>query len=237
MDFSKMVRDADFVRKNVAVTADKKLIAKSDLSIIIPQRYVDIGLAKIGKRKSILAIYAIVVGNTYCVSIADAMIDINPDSIQEFPIGEDTYIEFKFEKGAVISPNLNLLKDDIFVYYIYAEFYSKGKAPVFFNARDMGMVLASAKKHAGLSLGANNLPTELIGSYTTRSSDDIMTFFRHSAKTLDDPKCMFVALDSVAFSTQDTTSKITGAYVDQGLTSALVTNSERISNFENLLRT
>lgn len=242
MDFSLLKRDDAAIKASFTVTTDKRLITKTGCKIIIPSRYIDKGLAVLGNVINCVAIYAMVINDTtYSVSSVDAMIPLTPDSISEITIGDEKYHEFSFGKGSVICPNMNLVKSDTFIYQIYSEFYSKGKYPCYFNRRDCGMVLATAKKHGGLSLGANNLPCELVASYVTRDINDVRKFFRHIAKSMKEekgkPPYIFIPLTSVAFGTQDTTAKISGAYLDEGLTSAMVDPADSISIFERILRT
>ena len=241
MDFSSLKRDDIVIKASVTVTPDKRMLTKTGCKIIIPSRYIDKGLAVLGNVVNCVAIFAMVVNDqTYSVMSADAMMPLTPDSISEVTIGDEKYHEFSFNKGSVVCPNMNLVKSNVFIYEIYAEFYSKGKYPCYFNRRDCGMVLSTAQKHGGLSLGANNLPCELVASYVTRDGKNVRKFFRHIAKSMKDDKTkpyIFIPLTSVAFGTQDTTAKIGGAYLDEGITSGLVDQADSISIFERILRT
>ena len=241
MDYQNLKRDPAKVHAALMETPDGKLVSKASIKIQIPSRYVDKEIATIGETIFIPAIFGIIVDDQYYgVSSALSYMPITPVSLQEVKVDETKYVEFRFDKGTVICPNINLMRKDVYVYGIWEEIVSTGKHPWYFTAIDMAELLETSKEHGDVTLIANNATMELITAYLTRSKDDIYAQYRHTAKSYLDlmnrENYDMIALNDVAHVAPDTLSKITGAYLDQGITSALIDPSDSVDQAERIYR-
>lgn len=242
MNVAGLKRDPDKIKASLYYTEDGKLITKTGCKIILPSSYVEKGLIVIGKRTDIVGCYAMVVGDEFiATSIVPSMMPISPDANQEITIDEDKFIVFQFDKGSVICPNVNLVRRDIFVYEIYKEFYSGGKVPFYFTELDVGRLTRQTQLYNGLTLAETDAPMDLVSAYITRLDSNPKEFLRNHLKgPLDsdsNPKPTYVPLTSVAFGAQDVTAMISGAYLDEGITTALITDVKEISPMEEIYRT
>lgn len=236
-----LIRNPEKVHEALTETPDGKLVAKATIKIQIPTRYVDKGIATIGETIYIPGFFGIIVDDRYYgVSKALSYLPVTPVSLQEVKIGETKYLEMRFDKGDVICPNINLMKKDTYVYGIWEELVSQGKHPWYFNSIDHSEILATSEEHGGVRLVANSATMEFITAYLTRDAGDIYTQFRHKAKgwedLVDPERYTVLALNDVAHVAPNTLSKITGAYLDSGLTSALIDPSDNTDQAEEIYR-
>lgn len=236
MDIKTLVRDGDAVKKAIK-QVDKTLVAALDCKIYIPRRFEERKLAIISDEIRIVGIYAICVGGNYGVSSACAMMQITPSSTSIVSVDGDEYYEFTFYKGAVITPNCNLIKEDTLVYNIYDEVIAKGHIPWYLSYKDIGKIFTTSDYHGGLSLGPTNVAIEILAASIARSKDDRTIYYRHVIDNLEGvDNSVKIPFRNVIYGATNTTARLTGAYFDDGLTSALTNPSETAEGIETLLR-
>lgn len=241
IDINSLVRNQSIIKDLLHQSGDT-LIAKQKCAIIVPFRYLQAGLLDMGKRIVVATIFPIVntkgeyAVSNYCTSMEITCNDIRTTKHD----GSDHYV-FCFEKGDVICPNTNLVKDDNFSYLIYDEMIQKAKAPWFMSYKDIGNVMVTAKEMSGVTLADTNAIFELIVSHLSRSKDDVNKFYCEVINDLDDVtlqqnKLQSISLNSVTYANVNKMTKLMGGYVEDGLTSALVEEQSAESGLELLLR-
>lgn len=240
MDIRKLIRKPEVIHASLAETKNDTLIAVRECKIYIPTRFAEYRLAVISNEIRIVGIFAIVVDDLYYgVSNANAIMQITPTSTTVVDVEGDEYYEFRFERGSQITPNINLVQDNSFVYRIYDEIVAKGHVPWFISYEDMGKLFETAVYHGNMRLGPNNVPLEMIAASISRSAKDRTLFYRHTIKSVADQlksPPAFIALRNVMLGATNTTARLMGAYFDEGLLSALVNPSESTEGVETLLR-
>jgi len=240
MDIKTLKRDPKKVHACLQELEDGRLIALKEIKIYIPVRFADRGLASIGIETQIVGIYAIVVDNLYYgVSTTNAMVRIGPSATMKIVIDGDDYYEFVFAPGSVVMSSLQLVKTDTLVYRIYDEIIAKGHVPWYLGYMELGRIFDTAKYHANANVGNNHEVIELIVSMVSRNSKDRHKYYRQTIESLDDLLTnppTFIPLRSVIYGATNTTNKLAGSYMSEGLVSALVTPSERTEHIEDLLR-
>lgn len=242
MNIAGLKRDADKIKASLMYTDDGKLLTKTGCKILIPASYIEKELAVIDRVTYIVACYMMVIGDEfYATSVVPSMMPISPDSTTEESYDENKFIVYHFDKGSVVCPNVELVRRDIFVYEMYKEMYSGGKIPFYFSELDVGRLTRQTPLYNGLALAETDAPMDLAASYITRLESDPKQFLRHHLKgPLDsglNPKSTYVPMTSVAFGARDVTAMISGAYLDEGLTTALITDVKVISPMEEIYRT
>jgi hypothetical protein len=239
MDPRNLVRDPGRVKGALIETPDGKLIARDSLKIYVPTRFAERGLAEVGIETFIYGVYAITVEDSYYgVSLVNAMIRIQPTSMMKVLAGEDEYFEFEFEKGAVIAPSLNLVKNDALVYRIFNEMLAGAHVPWYIGYNEMACLLDSAKYHAGANVGRNHDITELLVSVISRNAGDRHEFYRTAVKSQHDLLAnppVFIPLRSIEFAATSALNKIAGSYFSRGVVSALISPSTRVERLNDIL--
>lgn len=241
MDFKKLIRDGDRVQAALAETEDGRLIAMREIKMYVPTRWEGHrGLAKIGVEIYVTAICMIVVDDLYyCVPVVNSMFRIEPSATLRVMVDGDEYFEFVFQPGSAVIANLDLLKDDTLVYYIFNEIESKGRVPFYMGYHDVGSLFDTAIEHAGANIGENHEVTELIASIIARNEKDRSKQYRQTCRDLADimnKPPAWIPLRSVQYAASNTVNKLAGSYFKDALVSALVDPSERVERVESLLR-
>lgn len=240
MDVSRLIRDAAKVHACLKELPDGRLVALKEVKIMIPSRFAERGLASIGIETHIVGIYAMIVEDQhYCVSLVNARLQIEPTAATKVMVADEEYYEFYFAPGSTIVTSLMLVKQDTLTYRIYDEIFAKARVPWYIGYLELGMLFDTAEKHAGTSIGKNREVTELLASIIARNPEDRRQYYRQVVKDTSDLKTKppaFVPMRSVTYAATNTTNKLAGSYFSEGVTSALVSPSDRVERIEELLR-
>jgi hypothetical protein len=81
---------------------------------------------------------------------------------------------------------LDLVKNDVLVYRIYDEYFSKANIPWYFNYEDLGYIFLTAKKHANANVGEDPKVTQLLVSLISRTSADKTLYYRTAVKSREE---------------------------------------------------
>lgn len=240
LQISELKRNPNVISEVVTQIGDT-LVAKKTCYIVLPFRWLQAGLLEIGRASYCATVFPIVnEKGEYAVSNVCTKMEITPSSIESIKHeGQEHYV-FIFDKGDVISPDINLVVDDVFSYLIYDEFIQKAKAPWFLNYDDVGRVMATSKSHSGVNLADTNAIFELIVATLSRN-EDMSKLYREQIKDLSieelsKNKREGVPLNSIVYAAANKMNKLMGGYIEDGLTSALTETESPVSGVEQLLR-
>lgn len=236
MDISTLSHDKAKV-SSALMYKEQAIVAKAAVKIMIPSRYFDVGLAITEPEVFSLAVFAIIVEDKYfCTSLAISMMRLTPTDRYEVMIGEEAYTIFEFDKGAVITPNRNLVVRDTLIYNAWEMFISQCQFPWYVTEENASVIFEDSKKWTGVRLGANPAIVQMILSSIMRTKGKLSQQYRHGL--IEDPKAEAegVALRSIIYGPSNTFSRLNGPYFKEGLPTALVTQSERSEPFEELFR-
>lgn len=241
LDPSKLTRNAEAVIKQLTITPNDQLVAKANVTIMFPSRFLSKHLAGLGENPWCAGLFLMALDTgEYAVFNWLSKIPLRPSSIREVDIDGVGYHELEFFRGDVICPNTNLVMYDTLGYYVYEEMYSTGKYPWYFQEYDVLTLFKTVKEAGGVTLAANNATLEMLVAHLTRRIDNRYEFYRHSnpgdMNRLIGDGFDIIALRNVSYGAQDTASKIMGSYLDEGLTSALISPSDRASALEEIYR-
>lgn len=238
MDVHKLRRDPSLAQ-SAFVTKNGILTAKENCAIMIPKRFVERSLATVGSENRTIGICAWIVGDRYFVTLTNAYLPITPLSTREVLVDGDVYVLFEFQKNGVVCPNVNLVKDSRVMFQISEEILAKARVPWYMNYEDRMKMFRSGLKHAGTFIGSQREVVEIMTAANTRSKKDRAKFFRETLRKQEDAKNgdqVPTALKTVEDSATTTLTRITGSYMDRGMTAALNNPSERVEPIEEYLR-
>jgi hypothetical protein len=239
MDISRLKRDPDKVNSNIIVRGNE-MVTKVPCKILVPARYIEQGLGVLEPEVYVIAIYAIVMEDSYyAVSSAPSMMRLTPTDINHVTIDDVEYVELIFPKGAVVCPQLNLVMRNEMVYYVYNELTSKGNYGWWCEEDDMTMPFENAEEFCGVRVGSNHAIMQMVASSCTRLASDKSIQFRHAVKTpADEQKLKFtiIPLRSIIWGPTNTFARAIGPYFKEGLTTALVNPSTKSETIEETLR-
>lgn len=240
MDVNNLIRDKDIVFECMQ-GVNNQLIALKPLKIYVPERYLHIQpLAKIEEKVTILAIFGIVFDDRYyAVSKGCTLIQTVPNTINIVTIEDEKYLELQYDKGDILIFDTYPVRIGTLVYRINNEILSNGNIPWYLDHDDLGTIYETALSLAKVNFKVDNAIKEMLVAGMARWPEDPIKLYRHMAKTKEivkKTKPIFIGQSSVAYMTTNTTSKLMGSYLNEGLTSALVTPSENNEIIEDLLR-
>lgn len=239
MNINKLKRDPDKI-KGVLKEVDGKLIALEDIEIIVPSKYNETPMLSTVDGVRVVAIFGIMLNREYyAVSSACTLTTLSVDDTSTVNIENVPYTIFKCLANSVVMDDLNLIRTGTFVYRIYKEFISSGNIPWYLNVNDMLHLFDTANYHGGANLQVDRAILELMIGSMYRNRVDRSKYWRHSLvdrDTLLKHDYVTIPLSSVALSTNNTTSKLMGNYLQEGLSSALTTTTTETETIEALLR-
>lgn len=240
MDYKGLIRDPQYVRAHLRELADDRLITLKDCKIYLPVRFSERGMASVEVETHIVGVYLLVMEDKYsAVSLVNTILRIDPQTVNRVMVNGDEYYEFVFPAGSTVIPNVNLVQNNQIPYKIYNEFFAKGRVPFYLGYEELAKIFDTAKKHGGVNIGSEREVTELLVSMISRNPQDRNQYHRQNVDTPEDidvKKPAFIPLKSVAYSATNTTNKLAGSYMQDGVVSALVSPSERSERIETLLR-
>lgn len=238
---SKLKRDVSAVLPYLTENKSGQIITSIPCKIQVPARFTEIGLGQIGVETFIYGLYPVITETgDYMVSNINALVEIDPFKISQVTIDDVLYHEFYFPAESVLIKNTTMVKTDTLLYYVFDEFFFKGKIPWYVGYEDLGRIFDTANYHAGSNIGRNWEVIEFLASMVTRSKTDRTKYIRTVMQQYNDSslnKIDYVPLKSVLYSVNSTTNKLAGSYFNDGVISALVNPTDRVDKIEQILRT
>lgn len=229
-------------RVQKAVYVDKETnvwVAKEEIKILFPKSYLNGKLGSLDERVNVIGYYAVVVGGNYSVSKVAAITPFTPDNVSVVKFDESDYYQLTWQPGSIICPNCRLVREDKYCYELFNEIVAKGKTPWYLNRTDLAFLFDSFKKFAGANLGADHAILEIFQASRIRNPKDRTQQLREVYKTQDE----FVTIPgdiipqrSIAYGANNTTAKLMGSYLREGISSALVNPAQASERVEELLR-
>lgn len=222
------------------VVDNKQIYCKKECYIHIPARFLDKEMGEIGSINNSFGIIPIILKDSldYAVLSVDAIVNLNPFITEKIVINDDEYYQLYFEANSVIIANTSVLRKDKLIYNILDEFLIKGKVPWYLDYEDLAKFLDTADSHAGSRAIENFEVIETLVSIISRDKNNRKVYMRNSAKNKDyiASAIEYIPLSSVMYAVSGTVNKLIGAYMDEGIASALTIESTEASNIEKLLR-
>lgn len=239
LTISGFVRNPDVIKSYFKITKGVTVTNKN-IRIIFPERYINRGLAIIGTTIKLVSIYAIVddEGN-YAISRAPIYQEVTPFNISDIMIGDHVYKELYFRAGDIVINNNTLVKMDNFMYDLFDEFYIKGNIPWYLDYNDVSDLLLETKKYADSNIGKNPLTMEILASLVARDKTNKKTYYRMILKSKKDIKNnppVYIGLNNIYYSFNNTGARIVGGYFGHGVTTAIVDQEQKTSSVSNILR-
>ena len=239
------MKSSDFRRDATRVLESLKelgntLVTSSGCRVYFPMSFENYKLAEIsGSDVKVLGLFAIALeDNTYGVLNVCTKVKLTPSEINKVIIDEDIYYELVFDKGSIMSDDLDCLKDDVLTYYIYNAIVGKGVVPWYLTYDDLCHVFDTAKEYANANVGNSPEIVALMMSIVARTDKDRMVYYRQVAqsKTNVNERPVFIPINSVEFGATNTLNKLGGNYFEKGVASALITPTDKVETIEAILR-
>jgi len=200
------------------------------LYVYYPKRFEEIGLSIITTTVKVLGVFILAnEKNEYLYVNIPLILELEPSLIEDVMIEDVLYTRLTLSKGNKLIVSKKVIKDGGFIFTLIDEFCLKGKIPFYVEYDKLAELFLSSGKFNGSKIGNNPAGISTIVSIITRDKKDLKKFIRSTNKDLkklsrDDIE--FVGLSDVEYGIPTNIGKLTGPYLNDGITSVLVNNDE-----------
>lgn len=240
MDVSGWKRDPDALHATLKELPNNSLVTTTGCKIYIQESFRSKQLIIFGKRVMIVGFYAMInTDGNYAVSTTPAMMQITPSQTKVVEIKGRNYYEFTFPAGSTVIKELDVVKDNQLLYYLFEEILARGRMAFFYDYVTMGGFFKEMVRYTGTKLVTTASIGEMIVAQIARTEANRRIPLRNAIKNYgDDLKIPYawIPLRNVIDGSSDTVAKIAGSYTADGLDSAIVNPSDKVQPIERLLR-
>lgn len=210
-----------------------------EVTIQFPVRFQDIRLAVIGERSYVYGLFAMIVEDSYALLNVNCYVELGKASISKSEIQGNEYYNFTYQPGDVVFLTNDLVARSNLIFLALDNFVFLGKVPWYCNYDDVGRLFNTASEYAKTKARITPAVMQFMAAYIGRSKQDRTKFIREVCETRADFKpseISWVPLRSVFWSAPGTVNKLSGAYFNDGIVSALNNPSNRVETVESILR-
>ena len=201
-------------------------------SILFPVRYEQAGLADLSTDIAFLGVCLILVGTEYLKLYIPVPLTSDPSVIKVITIDDIEYYQLVFDTDEPMFKT-SLLKNGEYVYKLTKEFISNGNVPFFIGYKDLSKVFNNLHKYTGSDVFNMSIKSELLIAAISRSAKDPMTYYRLDRKD----KFKFIGIKNPHYGRSNNIARLSGAYLNAGITTALSsTPTEQTQLEKQLLR-
>jgi hypothetical protein len=204
------------------------------LEIFIPTRYEGHGCLDMTDTVRTLAIFDMKINGSIDLGyMLPAKVTIEPTDIEIVMKDGNRYAKLTLTKGDAFLKNTTVVRDTQLAYIIFYEMVYGGRTPNFIDYDQTAFIFDVVTEVTGVRFPTDHAVFEMMSAMLHRSQDDISLQYR-----LTDMKkpARNIPLSLVSHAALSTTSKIVGAYMDNGIDASLVNASDIPSEIEDLLR-
>jgi len=239
LDISKLKRNPEAIKKKLK-KVDNTIIAKEDMLIIFPEKFVDKELTNLDNVSDVFGVVAVLDNNNnYSVLTIPSRFTVEPAEIENIEINEEPYVALHIEAGQPLISNTVMVKNQDVTFPIFDLFMLQGKIPWYINYEDLLDVFIKLDKYAGSKVGGLVLALEALTAINARDPKNPETEFRMVINSEEDMRkkpVEWVGLKNIYYSFKSTLSKIAGAYFKQGVIAAIVKPEKETTDLEYVLR-
>ena len=239
LDHSKWKRNKAAINSKL-IQKGSMVIAKEDLSIFFPGRFVDKKLTVI--KNSLKALGALCIKddkNNYAVLLVPGHIPITPNELIDIELDGEHYYEVKINKGQPIFDSTTIVADMDLVYSLFELFILQGKVPWYMEYLDLIKFFSKLPKYSGTKVGNNTLSFEMFIAMAARDINNPEVEYRTlltKESDMNTKPLKWIGLQNIYYSFRSTLAKVGGSYFKQGLLAANVNHEQKATDLENILR-
>lgn len=204
------------------------------LEAFIPRRYEDLDVFLNTDIVESLGVFGIRIDDKVEGGILlAAIIQMQPSLVENVVIDDEPMFLLTFNKGDKFMTDSNYIVNDKFAYLLWVEFITLGKLPKFMTYDQMTVMFDRISKACNISFDVDHSVFEVLYGQLYRDADDISVLYRNTPMTKPG---RILGLRNAPHAAGNTLSKLLGSYPDAAINSALVNQSEHVSDIEFVLR-
>lgn len=202
------------------------------LEVRVPVRYRQYGLLEVTQNVETLGLMDLIIDDKYeCTLNILAKVVLCPSESEETNIDDTPYLVMKFYKGDTFILHEDVIQDSSIIYAVYVEYITLGHRLYTVGYNELTMLFDRAKELTGKSV--DRLIMEFMVAHIGRNRKNLFEQYRYTDMK-EDP--VIIYLKSINLSPTSTSTRMMGAYDEDGLTSSLNTTVEKRQPFEDILR-
>ena len=200
----------------------------------VPKRFETYNLLQIHDAVDTVGVMDLIIDDTYQAGLhLLAKITTHPTEISNITIQNVEYMVLTYTTGDLFIANTQIVKNSNIIYALYVEFITRGNIIYTMGYDDIAWLFDSSKKVTGSAIPVDHVIFEMIYSHLARTQENKFIQYRHT--DMSGP-FSFIALRSVGYAPDSSTSRMLGSYFDDGLNSNLVYENDERHPVEDLLR-
>lgn len=239
IDITKYKRNRDKIFKSVMFKKET-VIAKEDLFIIFPKRFIDLGLGVIDNTITVYGVVGMLNSkNEYAVWVIPTMVDITPDSIELVTINDEEYYLLTILKDDPIFDSLNVVVMPDLGFETFNVLLVKGYIPWYIGYEDMLSIFKAIPKYTGSKIQQFFTAVKVMIATSARDAENPNIPYRKSIRSktdLTNRPILWAGLNNVYYTFNSTASKIFGSYMKAGMVSAIINPEKKSTKLENIIR-
>ena len=204
------------------------------LQVRIPKRFQSYRMLEITDVIKALGVMDLIINDKYqCSMNILGRITIIPSRYEEIVIKDVPYLVAHLEHGDIFINDTNIAQEASVMYAVFCEFVTRGHPLYTLTYEEFALVFDRVKQFVGRGLGVERSVFELIIAHISRDKKDLFKQYRHT--DLKNPP-VYIDLNNVSLAPTTTSSRMVGAYFEDGLTAALITTAKDKAPFEEIMR-
>lgn len=198
----------------------------------VPIRYKQYGFLDVTQNVETLGLMDLIIDGKYQATLNIlAKVTLCPSETEERTLDDTPYLTMKFNTGDTFILYQDVIQDSGVIYCLYVEYITRGHRLYTIGYDDIAKIFDRAKELTGKSV--DRIIFEFMVSHLGRNPKNLFEQWRYTDRKLD-PVIIF--LRSINLSPTSTSTRMMGAYDEDGLTSSLNTEVTKQQPFEDILR-
>ena len=237
----KLTRNPEAVSANFVKNSAGQVICKNDCYIQAPKAFFEGNLGVLGSDISVYGCFVTILDSgDYALTSVTAMFSLSPTSTNIKTVDDVEYYEFYFKKDTVVFKTDGLLQSSKIVYDPFRTFYLMGRVPWYISYDDFGKLFDTAPHNAGFKSLENTSLMEFLAAMCARkrgtTDSEFLRLLIQKYSDGDAGQVDYVPMGSVVASVRSSMNKISGAYAQDGIISAIVSPADTVGTVERIVR-
>jgi len=204
------------------------------MTIDIPDRYGKLGWLNWGEQMEVIGIFTMVINEDISVGYnCQALITTMPSSTERINIDGSAYVRLIYNKNDVFLVSEDIIKQNSIPYNILNEFIFLGNLPAWMNYKNSYELFENTSALTGVNFSADRVYFHVMLSHCWRDRDNVMKMYRNTGMHAPG---IFIPMRSTPYSALTTMARTIGSFDSDGITSAIVSPTEEVSDLENIMR-
>ena len=213
-------------------------IAKTNLSVLFPSRFMDKSLSEISSEIRIFGVFIIFDDSMrYALVNNPVKLLTEPVTISDVTVNDKDYKLLTYIKGSNIISDTRIIPDQGDSFTLLDDWIIRSNnIPFYLGYEDLMNVFIRSSTLTGTPIGQNPQAIGALVSIIARDKTNEFVRVNHDKKQIAKMDVDYVGFNNVPRAYKNTMSMLTGNYLDQGMTAALNTDNPSATDIDEVYR-